>query len=135
LARIFADTVYFVALLVPSDQHRSDAISATEQTLRDEIVTSEPVLAEVLAHLSAGGPDARRRAVELVDNLLASDRVRIIGQTPQLFQRALELYRRRLDKAYSLVDCMSMDICAAEEITRVLTHDRHFAQEGLEILL
>jgi predicted nucleic acid-binding protein len=49
--------------------------------------------------------------------------------------RGLDLYERRGDKAYSLTDCMSMEICRERRIKRVLTHDHHFTQEGFEILL
>ena len=53
----------------------------------------------------------------------------------QPFDAGLELYRRRPDKGYSLTDTMSMVICREHDIEQVLTHDRHFAQEGFEILL
>lgn len=56
-------------------------------------------------------------------------------QTPELFDEAFELYRRRADKGYSLTDCMSMNICRDMDIAEVLTHDRHFAQEGFAALL
>jgi predicted nucleic acid-binding protein len=46
----------------------------------------------------------------------------------------LELYRARPDKAYSLTDCMSMLIMRREGITEILTHDRHFEQEGFRSL-
>lgn len=59
----------------------------------------------------------------------------MIRQTPELFDAGLELYHRRPDKGYSLTDCMSMAICTEQKIEQVLTHDRHFAQEGFEILL
>lgn len=59
----------------------------------------------------------------------------VIRQTPDLFDRALALYRRRLDKGYSLTDCMSMVVCGDLGITDVLSHDHHFEQEGFEILL
>ena len=41
----------------------------------------------------------------------------------------------RPDKDYSRTDCMSMVICREEGITVVLTHDRHFEQEGFVRLL
>ncbi len=43
--------------------------------------------------------------------------------------------RNRPDKGYSLTDCMSMIACRDLGITDVLTHDRHFAQEGFAVLL
>ena len=59
----------------------------------------------------------------------------LIRQTPELFDRAFDLYRRRLDKGYSLTDCMSMVVCTDLGISDVLSHDRHFAQEGFTGLL
>jgi len=40
-----------------------------------------------------------------------------------------------LDKAYSLVDCISMTTMRQMHITAVLTNDHHFAQEGFDTLL
>ncbi len=51
------------------------------------------------------------------------------------FLEALELYESRLDKGYSLTDCISMNVCHKLGITQVLTHDHHFEQEGFSILL
>ena len=81
------------------------------------------------------GSPARRRAVDLVETLYDDSRTVVIPQTHSLFQAGLNLYRRRPDKGYSLTDCMSMAICMEQRIEQVLTHDRHFAQEGFEILL
>ena len=118
-----------------------DAALTIAATLdRDRVVTSEPVLVEVLAHVSGLGSTARARAVALVDALRAdalrtdAPRTTIIPQTPELLEDGLALYRSRLDKGYSLTDCMSMSICRRFAVTGVLTHDRHFEQEGFAIL-
>jgi len=47
----------------------------------------------------------------------------------------LELYARRLDKEYSLTDCISMNVMRDEGITDILTNDHHFTQEGFTILI
>ena len=47
----------------------------------------------------------------------------------------LALYERRPDKQYSLVDCISMNVMRQERIQEILTHDRHFSQEGFVCLL
>jgi predicted nucleic acid-binding protein len=39
------------------------------------------------------------------------------------------------DKGYSLTDRMSMVVCRQLDIPEVLTHDRHFLQDGFTILL
>lgn len=71
----------------------------------------------------------------MVDRLRADPRTLVVPQTRALFDSGFNLYRRKLDKGYSLTDCTSMVICADRAIRQAMTHDRHFAQEGLEILL
>jgi len=71
----------------------------------------------------------------MVDEVRADRRYSITRQTPQLFDEALDLYRRRPDKGYSLTDCMSMVVCRRQRVSEVLTHDRHFEQEGFTVLL
>jgi uncharacterized protein len=39
-----------------------------------------------------------------------------------------------LDKAYSLVDCMSMSLMRERGITHILTNDHHFRQEGFTLV-
>jgi predicted nucleic acid-binding protein len=51
------------------------------------------------------------------------------------FLAGLALYERRPDKQYSLADCISMNIMRQNQIQEVLTHDRHFSQEGFIRLL
>jgi predicted nucleic acid-binding protein len=134
LLRLFGDAAFFVALLLPRDDLHTAAHDARRLTHPRDLVTSDPVLVEVLAHVSELGPRARARAVALVDELRMSD-VEVIRQTPELLDGGLELYRRRTDKGYSLTDCMCMEICNQLGIREVLTHDRHFTQEGFTILL
>src|SRR5207248_4169961 len=74
-------------------------------------------------------------AVQLLDNARRDPATTIVRQTPELFDRALDLYRRRPDKGYSLIDCMSMVVCGDLGITDVLTRDAHFEQEGFRRLL
>ncbi|HXH70688.1 MAG TPA: hypothetical protein VNI60_10205 [Pyrinomonadaceae bacterium] len=47
----------------------------------------------------------------------------------------MNLYQKRLDKGYSLTDCISMNICRERGIADVLTTDNHFIQEGFRVLL
>ncbi|MGH9948244.1 MAG: type II toxin-antitoxin system VapC family toxin [Pyrinomonadaceae bacterium] len=61
--------------------------------------------------------------------------IEVIEQNKQLFEEGLSFYKSRLDKGYSLTDCISMNICRELGIKDILTHDRHFEQEGFEILL
>jgi uncharacterized protein len=65
---------------------------------------------------------------------LENPTVRVIAQTSGTFQTGLTLYRARLDKGYSLTDCISMDAMRSEGIVDVLTSDVHFEQEGFRAI-
>lgn len=52
-----------------------------------------------------------------------------------MFLNGVELYESPLDKGYSLTDCILMNVCKELGIREVLTGDKHFQQEGFEILL
>jgi hypothetical protein len=45
------------------------------------------------------------------------------------------LYEQRLDKAWSLTDCISLEVMREWNIHDALTSDRHFAQAGFRALL
>jgi predicted nucleic acid-binding protein len=132
---VFADTAYHVAVLLERDALHDRAVAFDASSPSQRTVTTDAVLVEVLASFSKRGSRARLVAVDLVDTLRADPRVTIVHQTAELFFSGVDLYRRRLDKGYSLTDCMSMVVCRDMAIADVLTHDRHFEQEGFAILL
>ena len=135
MRRLFADTFYWVALLYRRDPwHARVAAFSRTTTATDRVVTTDAVLTEVLAALSAGGAHLRQEAVTLVDDLLNDPQVRVVEATRGLFLEGLSLYRARPDKAYSLTDCISMQVMRREGLTDVLTNDHHFTQEGFHIL-
>ncbi len=134
-SRFFADTAYYIALLTARDDLHDIALTTGRSLGGAEIVTTDAVLVEVFAFVSGRGRHRRLEAVKLVDLLTTDPDVSIVHQTPALFFSGVNLYRRRLDKGYSLTDCMSMMVCRELAIDAVLTHDRHFEQEGFDILL
>jgi predicted nucleic acid-binding protein len=77
----------------------------------------------------------RGRVAIAAQEILEDPKIQIIWQTQGLFEAGLALYKARLDKGYSLTDCVSMVVMQQEGIQDVLTHDRHFAQEGFTVLL
>ena len=133
--RVFADTVYFAALLVSNDALHEFAVRVAGRSSEDTFVTTDAVLTELLAYVAKRGAHARVEAVGLFDDIQLDPAWTLVRQTQQLWDRALDLYRRRLDKGYSLTDCMSMVVCTDLGIAEVLSHDHHFEQEGFAILL
>jgi len=133
--QVFVDTVYWVATVKPGDQWADAARSAKALLGAVRLVTTDEVLSEFLAALSAWGPAVRQAAVAIVRAIYSDPNVRVIPQTRETFLKALERYEGRLDKEYSLTDCSSMNAMDAERITQILTHDHHFAQEGFVVLI
>ena len=132
---VFADTLYWIAIAKPGDQWAEPAKKAKSALGAVRLVTTDEVLAEFLAALSAGGPDLRRAAVEMVRAIHRNPDGKVIPQTRDSFLKALTRYEARLDKEYSLTDCSAMDAMDAERMREILTNDRHFEQEGYVTLI
>ncbi len=132
---VFADTAYWIASVRPRDQWREAAVEARRRLGDVEIVTTDEVLTEFLAALSKGGVRIRRAAARTVRTMLSTSAVRVIPQSRASFERAMDRYEARNDKAYSLQDCVSMNVMEAESIREILTNDRHFEQEGFTVLM
>jgi len=88
-----------------------------------------------MASLAAGGPMVREKAAATVRTILANPNVKVIAQSRDTFLHAVDLYSKRADKGYSLIDCSSMNAMDAEGIRDVLTNDHHFEQEGYNVLI
>ncbi|HEV8579808.1 MAG TPA: PIN domain-containing protein [Thermoanaerobaculia bacterium] len=65
----------------------------------------------------------------------SSSHARIVTISERLFLEALELYSKRSDKTWGLVDCASFVVMEKEGIDEAFTNDRHFVQAGLSCLL
>ena len=135
MTSIFADTLYWGAMLHPHDQYRSQAILVRNALGEVRLVTTDEVLAELLDGLAQRGPDLRQAGAQAVRKILADRRVSVQPQSRESFLAGLRLYERRLDKGYSLVDCVSMIAMRRLGIIEILTNDHHFAQEGFKVLL
>jgi len=131
---VFADTVYWVALINPKDEWRNQARSASALLSDALIITTDSILIEVLNFFAEHGDEARRRAVSVIEQLLTNPDTEVVPQTHAVFLAGLSLYKARADKGYSLTDCISMLTMRERNIAEVLTHDRHFAQEGFTAL-
>jgi len=99
------------------------------------LVATEEVLSEFLTAVSAHGDRTRSLACQLVREILNDPGSEVVAQSHESFLAGLALYERRPDKEYSLADCISMNVMKHKQIQEVLTHDRHFSQEGFVRLL
>ena len=125
-AEVFADAVYWIAMINPKDHWHSRAVSA-KATIGDRaIVTTQEVLTEVLNTFAEHGHFAREAAARGVESALSASAVRVLPQSSATFAEGFALYRARPDKGHSLTDCISMAAMRREAITEVLTSDAHF---------
>src|SRR5689334_9503013 len=101
---VFADTVYWSALINPRDQWRSAALQATKALGDVQMVTTQEVLTELL-NLSCSYRPLRAAAVVLVRRLEQREDVEVVPSSPESFAAGLAVYDARPDKEWSLTDC------------------------------
>ena len=134
MKKVFADTQYWIAIVKPGDSLAAAAKAARSLLSEVFIVTTDEVLTEVLSALSKG-EHMRKQAALMVRAIMEDPNVKVIPQTRDSFLKGLTFYENRNDKKYSLTDCISMNAMKAESLVEVLTHDRHFEQEGFAVLI
>lgn len=132
---LLVDTHYLIAIINRLDQWHKHAVGILEKFDQPRLVVTQSVLIETLNYFADFRAEAKQHAAETVEAFANNENVEVIEQTFKAFEDALALYRSRLDKGYSLTDCISMNACRELGIKEILTHDRHFEQEGFKVLL
>jgi predicted nucleic acid-binding protein len=132
MMQVFTDTFYFLALLNPRDTAHARA-AAFSSTFSGLVTTTAWVLTEVADALA----DPRRRPafLQTLAQLRADPQVRIIAPDLALFDDGVALYAARMDKEWSLTDCISFVVMQRGGISEALTGDRYFEQAGFIALL
>jgi predicted nucleic acid-binding protein len=130
---VFADTFYFLALLNPSDHAHGKAVDFT--TSNDvRMVTTAWVMTE-LADGLAMSDRGRTEFLATLADLQTDPDATIIPCEPVLMAEGIQLYGQRLDKQWSLTDCISFAAMTRLGVTEALTADHHFEQAGFIALL
>ena len=135
MSEVFADTSFWLALLIRSDQWHEAAHRARRAIGNRPVVTTELALIELLDSVSRLGADNRDRAVAFVRELHNAGRVKIVAHNTERFWAAIDFYQSRLDQRWGLTDCASFIVMRERSITDALTSDRDFQQAGFTILM
>ena len=132
MAVYFGDTSFWIALIDRRDAYHS---KATEWSLKisGNIVTSEAVLLETANTFSK--PGWKEKVISLVDHIMGRDDIEVVSFSSSLWDHGWKLYRNRLDKSWSLTDCMSFELMKERGITEALAADSHFRQAGFQAIL
>jgi predicted nucleic acid-binding protein len=131
----FADTSFWIALSSKRDQYHTPAIAWHAAVMRhgSRIVTTEAVLWEWLNALADS--TTRATAAEGYRRAHADKGVEVVPFDPELNTAAVDLYRSRSDKDWSLTDCFSVVVMERRRLTEALTTDHHFEQAGMKALM
>lgn len=132
---VFADTLYWIALINARDQWHERAVSIKTTLADSSLVTTDSVLMEVANFFAEYGEVMRRKVALAIRAILVNEQVEVVSGSRQTFIDGLTMYESRADKGYSLTDSISMNVMKKRGITDILSHDSHFTQEGFRILL
>jgi len=108
--QVFLDTGFAIARFNRRDQYHAVAIELLGRLQDyDAVVTTEAVLLEIAAAFSQ--PPQRRVAIRIWDQFHhGMDRFLCVSATGSLMDEAMNLYRARQDKSWTLTDCLSFII-------------------------
>jgi uncharacterized protein len=132
MTAVFADTFLYVALLSRSDRRHQLALDWATQT-RTRIVTTQFILLEVANFCRS--PRDRQRFSVFIEAIHSNRVTTAVPCTASWFDKGQNLFSRRLDKEWSLTDCISFVVMEEHGLTQALTNDHHFEQAGFEVLL
>lgn len=139
MREVFADTSGWAAFHVETEPFHAAAQTLLRQRRgsgrRNGIVTTNYVVAELVALLGSPLRIQRPRRIAIIDAIRTAPWVRIVNISTELDDAAWDLLKRRQDKDWSLVDCASFVVMDRLGITAALSTDHHFAQAGFERLL
>lgn len=133
--KVVLDTAYAIALSSKDDAYHDVAVGMADQLEANStrLVTTHAVMTEIGNALSKRR--YRRGAILLLESIASDPAIEVIPVTEDLYVRAFDLYRQRLDKDWGLTDCISFVVMADQQLLDALTTDEHFRQAGFRPLL
>ncbi len=134
---VFADTSGWAAFFVAEEAAHVEADRLMKWWKRSgtRVVTTSLILAELASLLESPMRVPRVRQVQYVDQVRAAPWVEVLHVDESLQQDGWNLFKSRMDKTWSLVDCVSFVLMRRRGMLRALTRDHHFEQAGFVRLL
>lgn len=128
---IFVDADAYIGLFVEKDANHSRAVKILGELDEEELVTSWDVIDEVATKLSffAG----RKTAIEFI-KIVTNSTTKIEFVDELIKMRAIEIFCKQVSKRVSMTDCVNMAIAKKKSIKRFFSFDRHYKQNGFELI-
>ncbi len=135
MTQVFVDTAAWIALFDSSDSLHADAQQVMQNLhqARRPLLTTAFVMVEVASAFAA--PPYRQQIIAFVNGISRVSAVTILDADHSWYAAGWQLYQQRLDKAWSLTDCISFAVMHHYDLTDAFTSDRHFEQAGFRRLL
>ncbi|MBU1500389.1 PIN domain-containing protein [Patescibacteria group bacterium] len=130
---IFVDADALIGLRVKEDAH----YNAAKQILNDleekgeTLATSWQVVNEVATKLAYF--DKKKNALDFLKWLFKSD-VEVVYVDSRLAKKAVKKFKDQRSKRVSLTDCTNMVIAEEMGVKQIFSFDKHYEQNGLELL-
>lgn len=125
---IFVDTSFWVALRNRRDPRHTEAVGLLARYEAGPLVTTNHVRGETWTYLRRKAGHAA--AVDFVDTLKASPRVRVVFVPEDLEAEAVRWLRRHDEREYSFVDATSFALMRSLKIRDALVFDGDFSAAG-----
>jgi predicted nucleic acid-binding protein len=132
-SEIFLDSAFAIALAVETDSFHEKAVQIADDLDGAILVTTRAILLEIGNALSK--PSFRKASAALLTSIETDDKVVIIPLSEELYEKGLNLFVKRLDKEWGLIDCISFVVMKERGITEALTTGAHFQQAGFQALM
>ena len=130
---IFVDADALIGLRVKEDAHYNIA----KQILNDleeegeTLVTSWQAVDKVTTKLAYF--DKKKNALDFLKWLFKSD-VEVVYIDNRLAKKAVKKFKEQTSKRVSLTDCTNMVIAEEMGVRQIFSFDKHYEQNGLELL-
>ena len=131
----FVDTSALIALGNKIDTFHQQDIKIHDNLKKKNIhfLTTSAILLEFGNAFSR--PPLKPVAITLINAIKTSEKWQCITIDDKLFNQGFNLYQKRQDKEWGMVDCTSIIVAQKLGILEVFSTDHHFEQAGLKILL
>lgn len=131
---VYVDTSALIAIGNKNDSYHHHAVRIHKSLLKAErhFITTNGVILELFNTFS---PIRQKQIAIRLYNLITNSENWDCIPVDELMPKGIVRFQERLDKDWSLVDCISMVAAENLGITEIFTTDHHFTQAGFNILL
>jgi predicted nucleic acid-binding protein len=135
MSAVFIDTSYFIALVNTSDAQHQSARDWAKRITENKMICH--ITLPIVFEIADGFSKIARREIgmDLLEKITNADNFIIHPFSEITFKKAFQLWLSRKDKGWGLTDCYSFELMKEQNLSQVLTADKHFEQYGYPILL